>query len=169
MSHLPERFDDLDDRVTRWMARSGIPLLRVSLGVVFLWFGALKFFPGMSPAEGLAADTIRTLTGGMVPERTALVALAMWESVIGVGLILGKGIRVVLFLLLLQMPGTVMPLFVFPERTFMRIPWVLTMEGQYIVKNAVLVSAALVIGATVRGGRLVHRWPLEPQEGASTD
>ncbi len=151
---LPSRLDPIDTRLTRWMARHGITLLRISVGVVFFWFGFLKLFPGVSPAEDLAGRTILLMSLGLIPPAISVPVLGVWESLIGLGLISGKFLRVTLALLFLQMPGTVVPLFVFPSETFQRIPFVLTLEGQYIVKNLVLVSAALVVGATVRGGRL---------------
>ncbi|MGE3601113.1 MAG: hypothetical protein AB7N70_36835 [Dehalococcoidia bacterium] len=152
---LLQRFDALDRRITRWMAANGVWILRSSLGIIFLWFGFLKFFPGISSAETLAADTIQVMTFGFIDSRTSLVVLAAWESLIGLGLLTGRALRATLLLLFLQMPGTVMPMFFFPELTFEAFPFVLTIEGQYIVKNLVIVSAALIIGATVRGGGLV--------------
>lgn len=146
--------DSLDRRLTAWMAEHGVLFLRLSLGVIFLWFGALKFFPGLSPAQELAARTMDILTIGLVPMRTAIVFLAAWECVIGIGLLAGKMLRFTLLLLWLQMLGTVTPVFLFPAEVFVRFPYALTLEGQYIVKNLVLVTAGLVIGATVRGGRL---------------
>lgn len=148
-------FDRVDRAITGWMAEYGITLTRVALGVVFLWFGVLKFFPGLSPAEGLAADTISRLTGGMVTAGVSLPVLAVWECAIGLGLLLGRFLRLTLLLLFLQIPGTVTPLFLFPGATFTQVPYAPTLEGQYIIKNLVLVAAALVVGATVRGGRLV--------------
>ena len=144
------------------MARHGITLLRVSLGIIFLWFGVLKLFPGASPAESLAARTIDVMTFGRVPATVSVPVLGLWESVIGLGLLTGKALRLTLGLLFLQMPGTITPLFFFPDETFQIVPLVLTLEGQYIIKNLVVVSAALVVGATVRGGRL----SAEPQSGA---
>ncbi len=152
---LPARLDPIDIRLTRWMARNGVTLLRVSVGVVFFWFGFLKLFPGVSPAEDLAGRTISLMTFDMVPQSISVPLLGLWESLIGLGLISGRFLRATLALLFLQMPGTVVPLFVFPGETFQSVPLVLTMEGQYIVKNLVLVSAAIVVGATVRGGRLL--------------
>lgn len=149
------RFVQLDVAITAWMARYGIVLLRASLGIVFLWFGALKFFPGMSPAEDLAVRTIERLTLGMIPADTALWLLAAWESLIGFGLIFGKFMRATLLLLFAQMIGTISPVFFFPQEVFAVIPYAPTLEGQYIIKNLVIVSAALVIGATVRGGAVV--------------
>lgn len=145
----------VDAAVTAWMARNGVRLLRISLGIVFFWFGFLKFFPGLSPATELALGTIDTLTFGKVSPAVAINVLAAWESAIGLGLIFGVAMRATLFLLFVQMLGTITPLFLYPELTFTRIPYAPTLEGQYIIKNIVLVSAAIVIGATVRGGDLV--------------
>ena len=149
------RLDRLEARVADWLARHGIPLLRAGLGVVFLWFGALKFFPGMSPGEGLAGRTIDALSGGLIPPQVSLPLLAATETLIGLGLVSGICLRVTLLALVAQMAGTLTPLVLFPAETFARVPYAPTLEGQYILKNIVLVAAALVIGATVRGGRLV--------------
>jgi uncharacterized membrane protein YkgB len=157
---LPEPIDRLDVRITATLARIGIPVVRVALGVVFLWFGVLKFFPGVSPAETLAARTIEMLTLGAVKPAVSLPVLAAWESAIGVGLILNRGMRAVLFLLAVQMLGTFTPLLLFPAETFTVWPLVPTLEGQYIIKNVVLIGAAMVVGATVRGGRLVPEPPV---------
>jgi len=148
-------YSQLDKHITDWMARHGITLLRVSLGVVFLWFGVLKFFPGLSPAQSLAARTIHTLTFGMVPASVSVPVLAAWECVIGIGLITNLFMRATLLLLFVQMMGTITPIFLFPNEVFTVLPYAPTLEGQYIIKNIVLVSAGLVIGATVRGGRVV--------------
>jgi uncharacterized membrane protein YphA (DoxX/SURF4 family) len=152
---LQERFDMLDSRITEWMAQYGVLLLRISVGAVFFWFGFLKFFPGLSPAEGLAARTIETLSLGVIQPELSLPVLAAWESLIGLGLITGKFMRGTLLLLALQMIGTVTPMFIFPQETWQVFPISPTLEGQYIIKNLVLVSAAIVIGATVRGGNMV--------------
>ena len=149
------RFDVVYARITGWMARHGLPLLRISLGFVFLRFGALKFFPGLSPASDLAARTIETLTFGVVPARVSVPLLAGWECLIGLGLLFGVFMRATLLLLAVQMAGTLTPLLLFPGEVFTRVPYAPTLEGQYIIKNAVLISAAIVLGATVRGGGLV--------------
>ena len=154
MPSLLQTYTTLDTTLTRWMARSGISLLRVSLGIVFFWFGFLKFFPGLSPAEELATRTISLLSFGLVPPEVSILILATWESLIGLGLITGKYMRVTLLLLFVQMPGTMSPLFIFPAETFTIFPIAPTLEGQYIIKNIALVSAGIVLGATVRGGRL---------------
>ena len=149
------RFEQIDTLITTWMARYGVVLLRISVGIVFFWFGILKFFPSLSPAEDLAARTIETLTFGIVQPGLSLPVLAAWEVAIGLGLITGKFMRVTLLLLFAQMLGTITPIFLFPSETFTAFPYAPTLEGQYIIKNVVLVSAALVIGATVRGGNMV--------------
>ena len=154
-SGLPDQLEPLDVRITAALARLGVPVLRIGLGVVFLWFGALKFFPGASPAETLAARTIEQLSGGAIGPAVALPVLAAWESLIGLGLLAARYMRATLFLLALQMLGTLTPLVIFPAETFTTFPFAPTLEGQYIIKNVVLIGAAMVVGATVRGGRLV--------------
>ena len=152
--NAPGWFDRVDRRITRWMADHGLTLLRLALGVVFFWFGVLKFFPGASPAEALAGRTIEVLTFGAIPQDVALRILAIWEVAIGIGLFVGRWMRAVLLLLFVQMLGTITPLFLFPSETFTVFPIAPTLEGQYIIKNVVIVSAAIVLGATVRGGEL---------------
>lgn len=151
---FPRWFDRLDRRITETMAEHGLTVLRFAVGIVFLWFGALKLFPDASPAEDLAGRTIETLTLGLVPKSIALPILAIWEVAIGIGLIVGRWMRAVLLLLFVQMLGTVTPLFLFPAETFSVFPIKPTLEGQYIIKNIVIVSAGFVLGATVRGGQL---------------
>ncbi len=160
---LLKRLDGIDWRVTRWMAANGITLLRISLGVVFLWFGALKLVPGLSPAEDLVRTTLPFL-----PMNLFLPFLALWEMAIGVGFITGKFLRFTILLLFLQMPGTISPVFLQPDRVWNLFPFGLTLEGQYIVKNMVLIAAGLVIGSTVRGGGLANdpnTTPVRPVRG----
>jgi uncharacterized membrane protein YphA (DoxX/SURF4 family) len=145
-----QKFDRLDYHITNWMARYGIISLRISLGLIFFWFGFLKFFPGLSPAQSIATATISRLTFDLIPPHVSLWILALWESVIGLGLIIGKGLRIILFLLFVQMLGTITPVFLFPGEVFSHIPYAPTLEGQYIIKNLILISSALVIGSTVR-------------------
>lgn len=146
--------DRLDERIAGVMGRVGVPALRIGLGVVFIWFGLLKVV-GMSPAAGLVAKTTSWAfdPGWFVP------ALGWWEAVIGVCLIdplrlAGGGAwltRIGLLLLAMQMPGTFLPLVAVPEACYTTFPLGLTIEGQYIVKNLVIIAAALVLGGTVRG------------------
>jgi len=147
------RFERVDTILTAWMARHGVKLLRLSLGLVFFWFGALKFIPGLSPAESLAGQTMTDLSLGILSPHQAVVILAVWECLIGLGLMTGRFLRATLFLLWAQMLGTFTPLVLYPEACFASFPLVPTFEGQYIIKNLVLISAGIVIGATVRGDR----------------
>jgi uncharacterized membrane protein YkgB len=164
MAALTAAFNRLDLRLTAWMARNGILLLRLTLGIIFLWFGVLKFVPGLSPAQSLAGDTIAVLSFGLLSPAAAVGILAGWESLIGLGLLTGVVLRGTLFLLWLQMLGTITPLFLFPELCFRVYPVAPTLEGQYIIKNLVLISAGIVIGGTVRGDRLAA--PAPPDTGA---
>jgi len=144
---LSSKIEQIDIWITRWMARYGVLSLRVGLGIIFFWFGALKLVPGLSPAEELVANTIY-----FVSPDVFIPILAIWEMLIGLGLISGLFMRVTLLLLFLQMPGTALPLVLLPEICFNVFPYGLTLEGQYIIKNLVLVSAGFVIGSTVRDG-----------------
>jgi uncharacterized membrane protein YphA (DoxX/SURF4 family) len=136
------------------MARNGVPLVRIAMGVVYTWFGALKFIPGWSPAGELATRTIEQLTLGLLGPSLALPLLATWEVLIGLGLLTGRFLRITLLLLFVQIPGTMLPLLFYPGETFTRVPFSPTLEGQYIIKNLIIIGAAIVVGATVRGGRL---------------
>ncbi len=143
-------FDKLDTAIITWMAKNGIFLLRVSVGIVFFWFGILKFFPGVSPAQQLATKTINNLTFGFIPPEISINLLALWEVLIGIGLLTGAFMRATLFLLFLQMIGTLTPIFFFPNEVFTQIPYAPTLEGQYIIKNLVIISAGIVLGSKVR-------------------
>ncbi len=156
-------FDRIDLRITRWMARYSLNILRFALGVVFIWFGALKFFPGLSPAEELVRNTIYFFDPDFV-----LPVLAAWEVLIGIGFLTGfftnKLQRLTILLLFMQMVGAALPLVLLPEVCWTNFPFVLTLEGQYIVKNLVIIGSALVLGATVRGGRMEPE-PTDRQNG----
>lgn len=149
-AQLNELYDRLDRKITHWMANYGLTIMRLGLGVVFFWFGALKLAPGASPAEELVRNTIYFMDPDLF-----LPVLAVWEMLIGVGLLTGKYLRLTLLLLFAQMVGTALPLVVLPETVWTDFPFILTLEGQYIVKNLVIIGSAIVLGGTVRGGRLV--------------
>jgi uncharacterized membrane protein YkgB len=139
------RFDALDATVAARMERWGMPVLRVAVAVVFIWFGALKVF-GVSPATDLVAATVY-----VVPPDLFVPILGVWEVLIGVCLLYRPLIRLGIFLLFVQLPGTFLPLVLLPEAVYVTFPYALTVEGQYIIKNLVIIGAALVIGGTVRG------------------
>src|SRR6185312_5832551 len=124
---MPGRLEPIDLRLTSWMASHGVTLTRLALGVVFLWFGAIKFVPGWSPAADLASRTISRLSFGVIGPAIGLPLLATWESLIGIGLLSGRFLRVTLLLLFVQMPGTMMPLILFPSETFRVFPYAPTL------------------------------------------
>ena len=137
------------------MADHGITWLRISIGIIFLWFGLIKYFPGLSPIEGLALRTVRVLTFNLFSDKGMGIGLATLECLIGLGLITGKFLRATLLLLLLQLIGAISPVFLFPSEVFKIIPIVLTLPGQYIIKDIVLITAGILIGGTVRGGKMI--------------
>ncbi|MFW5753931.1 MAG: DoxX family membrane protein [Marinilabiliaceae bacterium] len=139
-----------DTIIRSWMQKNGLFLLRISVGLIFFWFGVLKFFPGVSPAHDLAIRTISVMSFGLLPEFIISNGLALWEVLIGLGLIAGKYLRITLVLLFLQMIGTFFPVFLFPQEVFAKVPFVPTLEGQYIIKNLIIVSAGFVIGGNLK-------------------
>ncbi len=139
-------WDHIDRAIAGFMRRWGLLSLRISLAIVFIWFGALKPFR-LSPADEIIERTVYWFDPDWF-----IPVLGVWEVLIGVCLLWRPLIRVAILLLFLQMPGTFLPLIVLPETCFTRIPWAPSLEGQYIIKNLVLISAALVVGSTVRSG-----------------
>jgi len=137
----------LDDTIVELMGRIGMPFLRIGIGVIFIWFGLLKPL-GLSPAAELLANTVYWWTPEIV-----VPAIGWWEVAIGITFLIPQLTRVAIFLLAIQMPGTFLPLVLLPEVCFTVIPWGLTLEGQYIVKNLVIIGAALVIGSTIETKR----------------
>lgn len=134
----------IDEAIISALQKYGILLLRLSLAFTFMWFGLLKVV-GMSPAAELVKNTVYWL-----PPDVFLPILGWWEAAIGFFLLWRPLIRVSLLLLFLQMPGTALPLILLPSVCFTQPPLGLTMEGQYIIKNLVLISAAIVVGGTAR-------------------
>ncbi|MGI8649547.1 MAG: DoxX family protein [Rubrobacter sp.] len=139
----------------KWLVRYSITILRVSLGAIFLGFGLLKFFPGLSPAAELATSTTSVLTFGLIPASVSIFLVATLECVIGLGLISGRFMRLVLLLLGFQMLGAMSPLLLFTGQLFSGPFHAPTLEAQYVIKDVVLIGAGLVIGATLHGGRIV--------------
>jgi uncharacterized membrane protein YkgB len=137
------------------MADHGISFLRISIGIIFLWFGLLKFFPGLSPMEDLSVNTIRVLTFNLFSDKAMVVGLATIECLIGIGLLTAKFFRATLILLIFQLIGAISPVFIFPGEVFTIIPIALTLAGQYIIKDIVLISAGILLGGTVRGGKMI--------------
>jgi len=136
--------DRVDIRISEGMDRYCQPLMRFSIALIFIWFGLLKPL-GMSPEEELIRRTVY-----WVSPQIFLPVLGWWEVAVGLCLLYRPLIRIALLLLLLQLPGTMLPLVLLPEICFTHPPFGLSLEGQYIVKNIFLVSAAFMIGGKVR-------------------
>lgn len=122
-----------------------ISLLRISLGIIFLWYGMLKFFPELSPAEDLAINTINWMFNGLISSEISIKLLALWEVLVGIGFILGVYTRYITILFLIHMVLTFLPLFIFPELSFTKAPYAFTIVGQYIVKNIVFILVGILI------------------------
>lgn len=118
-------------------------LLAISIGLVYLWFGALKFFPDLSPAEGLAKSTVHVLTFGLIPDGVALILLALWETWIGIFLVFNVARKTVVLMALVHIFFTFTPLVFFPDQVFSGGMPFLTLLGQYIIKNLIIIAALL--------------------------
>jgi uncharacterized membrane protein YphA (DoxX/SURF4 family) len=144
---MNRRFDRIDRIISAQMWRFGVPLLRFGLAIVFIWFGALKL-TGASPAIDMVTRTVYWFDPAVfVP------LLGWWEIAIGICLAIPPLTRIGILLLALQMPGTFLPLILLPQVCYSGPPWNLTLEGQYIVKNLVIIGSALLLGGLVRGHR----------------
>ncbi|MCF6349040.1 MAG: doxx family protein [Flavobacteriaceae bacterium] len=124
---------------------TGLTLMTVSIGIVYLWFGLLKFFPNFSLAEDLVKNTIQELTFGLIPSNISIILLAIWETGIGVLLIFNVYKRFTIILALLHMAFTFTPLFSPPELLFKSFPFAFTLLGQYIAKNIIIVSVLVFV------------------------
>ena len=144
MSRLKNLISTYDAWIAGTMHRYGFILLRISLAIVFIWFGMLKPL-GLSPAASLVAQTAFWFDPDWF-----IPVLGYWEVLIGLLMLFRRTVRVAILLLFLQMPGTFMPIFVLPEVVFTQAPFGLTLEGQYIIKNITLIAAAIAVGGTVK-------------------
>ena len=143
------KISTLDGSIVDFLHRHGHAALRYSLAVIFIWFGLLKPL-GLSPAEPLVLLTVDWMP--FLSPAAWVAVIGWWEVAIGVFFLFHPKLRLAIGLLALQMVGTFMPLVILPSVTFQegRVPYGLTMEGQYIVKNLLIISAAMVVGGTVR-------------------
>jgi len=137
-------WDEVDRRMVRFMSAHGVRLLRLSLAVTFIWFGMLKVV-GASPVRDLVAHTVYWVS----PE-FFVPFLGVWEMLVGVGLLFAVALRLTLLLFWLQMAGTFLVLVLHPEIAFQGGNlFLLTMEGEFIIKNLVLIAGGIVVGGTV--------------------
>lgn len=132
----------LDRGIIKLCQEGSVPVARFGLFVVFFWFGILKVL-GMSPASGLVQalfeQTIPWMSFG-----TFIILFGYFECLIGVLFLIPRMERVVIPLLFLHMITTFMPLFLLPAVTWSGF-MVPTLEGQYIIKNLVIIAAAIGI------------------------
>jgi putative oxidoreductase len=160
MGLITDRFVAVENTVHRVLVRDSITALRITVGAVFLGFGFLKFFPGVSPAQDLAIRTIDLLTFGLLPWQVGLVAIATLECFIGICLLANRWMRLAIWLLVAQLVGVLAPIVLLTGRLFSGPHHAPTLEGQYVLKDVILVAAGMVIAAgTFRGGHLVRDEP----------
>lgn len=157
MNALHTRLLHVENVLHQALVRHSVTALRLAVGAVFLGFGVLKYFPGISPAENLTKAVTHILTFGLIPGSVSIVAIATLECVIGICLLAGRGMRLAVWLLAFEFVGILSPLVLVPGRLFSGPHGAPTLEGQYVLKDVILVAAGMVIAAaTFRGGRLIR-------------
>lgn len=158
------RLGPIDDTIIRFLRRWSITALRISVAVVFIWFGALKVFD-VTPVADLVADTVY-----WVDPDWFVPLLGVFEIVVGASLLARRALRVMLGLFALQMAGTFLVLVLQPDVAFQDgNPLLLTVEGEFVIKNLVLLSAGMVVGATVRRREAIARGGSAPSEATFTN
>lgn len=161
-----DRLTQVEEAYGSWASERGSAIVRVAFGVVFIWFGVLKLSPGLCDVETVAAKTMQLLTLGLIPAKICLGILALVESGIGVGLIAGRGMRVVTVCLMLYLCGIFLPMVLLPGETWKHFPYAPTLVGQSILKSIVLIAAALLVGASsFRKTRVPMIVPMRRREG----
>lgn len=128
-----------DRKLESWLSRHGVTMLRYSLAMVFFWFGIVKPF-GVSPADPVVEAGIFFL-----PFEIFFPILGWWEALVGLGLLFKRTVRLAVYLMVVQMLGTMLPLITAPGMTFVSMPFVPSEIGAYIIKNWVLLSGGLVV------------------------
>lgn len=133
----------VEQKLSDYFKGKSITLLRYSMGIIFFWYGALKM-TGDSPVDELVIHALP-----WVENHIFVSLVGLWEVLIGALFFFKPLLRYALLLLFLHFPGTFLPLFMTPERCFTFVPFGLTLEGQYIFKNLILISAGLVLLSTL--------------------
>lgn len=141
-SGLLPRLRSVEDRTVDILRIVSVPMLRIAIGVVFVWFGALKL-SNDTPVADFVANTLPWFN------RVWLVpALGLFEVLIGLALMSGRFVTLVCVALVAHLTGTFLSLIMQPSVTFQHgNPLMLTTEGEFVVKNLVFIAAGLVIAA----------------------
>ena len=171
MEKVMHQFTLLEGKLLRWTDINSHRFLRWSIGAIYVMYGGLKFFPHHSPAEQLAVDTIEKLTLGVFSGTPALLSLAIMETLLGLCLLFGYRLKWIVYLAVGHMMGTFLPIFFFPEQVFTTSPPSLSLVGQYILKNLVIIGALFVLYAksVKKQGRVVFIRSFQEQVGISDD
>jgi len=141
---MEPKLEKVDQNIAKHMKIWGIPSVRISFAIIFFWFGILKPL-GLSSAIPIVEATVSWLP--FIEPNVWVNIIGWWEVAIGILFLFKKTTRIAIGLLFLQMFGTFMPLVFLPEVVYQKNNVFLpTMEGQYIIKNLMIISAALVVG-----------------------
>ena len=136
----------IDQNLIRWFQKVAKPAARVALFVIFFWFGFIKLI-GLSPAESLV-EALFNRTIPFISFNAFYLGFSLLECLIGILFLVPKATRLVIALLFLHMITTFLPLIFLPQITW-QMPFVPTLEGQYIIKNLALIALAMGIAADI--------------------
>lgn len=138
-------YQAIDLRLLAFFKRNYILVARFSIFLIFFWFGFIKLI-GLSAASPLA-EALVSKTLGMQYFDPLFYTLALLECVVGIMFLFPKLTRIVIPLLLFHMLIVCSPLLLVPELTWQSFG-VPTLEGQYIIKNVVVIAIAIGIAAS---------------------
>lgn len=151
MKYILNSINQIKFYFTTFTDRFSHNILRFNIGFIYFIFGVLKFFPSSSPAEQLAISTLEEISFGLISGSSSLLLLAVVETVVGLCILFNYKLRLAIYLALGHMIGTFLPLYLFPEQAFSDFPVSISLMGQYIIKNLVIVSALLVLFSKIPG------------------
>jgi len=137
------KIDNIGKKVLESFYKYGHDMHRFSLGLIFIWFGLLKPF-GVKTTTSLLAHTIY-----FFPPETILPLLGWWEVAIGITLIFKPLVNYSIILQFVRIPGTILAFFMHPNVCFVHIPFVPSPEGQYLIKDIIILIAGIAIAGTV--------------------
>ena len=144
-------FFKVDSGIIETMRKLYFPGAKFAIFLIFFWFGLLKVL-GLSPAGPMVLSLLDMTLPFMNPD-TFMVLFGLFEMLIGLLFLIPHVERLAILLLAIHMITTILPLFLLPDLTWAS-SFVPTMEGQYIIKNVLIIALAMGIAAHLKPGKI---------------